>query len=219
MNKPMLPRLGAACGAVFAVVLTVANGNGNEQFAAPRVVAGIAALTLMIPFLCYLCSLLRDAETVHGWMATSALTAGISGIALKLASGAPELALYRAHIAAGTSVHKALEEIAGAATLLSLYPLALFCAATAILVFRTRALPRWLGVGAAVTAAALTINGAFLATSNVPALLLFALWTLLTSVYLVARAGRGPARARQAETAVGRAGHAGSRADLGQIAR
>ena len=203
MNKPMLPRLGAACGAVFAIVLTAANGNGNQQFSGARAVAGIAALTLVIPFLCYLCSLLRDAEAANDWIATTALTAGITGITIKLASGAPELALTRAHVAGGTPLHKAIEEIAGAATLLSLYPLAIFCAATAILALRTRALPRWLGAGAALTAAALAVNGGFLATSNVPGLLLFALWTLLTSAYLVRRTWREPAYARQAEATAG----------------
>ncbi len=52
-------------------------------------------------------------------------------------------------------------------------------------VFRTRVLPRWLGGAAAVTAAALAINGAFLNTSNVPALLLFIAWTLAASLYLL----------------------------------
>jgi hypothetical protein len=203
MNTPMLPRLGAACGAVFAIVLTAANGNGNYQFSGARAVAGIAALTLVIPFLCYLCSLLRDAEAANGWIATTALTAGITGITIKLASSAPELALTRAHVAGGTPLHKAIEEIAGAATVLSLYPLAVFCAATAILALRTRALPRWLGAGAALTAAALAVNGGFLTTSNVPGLLLFALWTLLTSAYLVRRTWREPANARQAEATAG----------------
>src|ERR1700729_3500875 len=50
MNQPTLPRLGAACGAVFAIVLTVAAGNGNQSFSGPRAVAGIAAITLALPF-------------------------------------------------------------------------------------------------------------------------------------------------------------------------
>ncbi len=50
MNKPALPRIGAACGAVFAIVLTVAAGNGDQSFSGPRAVAGIAAITLALPF-------------------------------------------------------------------------------------------------------------------------------------------------------------------------
>jgi len=37
----------------------------------------------------------------------AALAAGITGITLKLGSGAPELAMHRAHLAAGTPLHTA----------------------------------------------------------------------------------------------------------------
>ena len=201
MNQPASSRLGAACGAVFALVLFAANGDGSQPFSGPRAVAGIAALTLAIPFLCYLCRTLRDGEGAHGWLAGTALAAGITGITLKLASGAPELALQRAHVAAGTTLHAALGAVADAATLLSLFPLAVFCAATAVIAFRSNILPRWLAAGAAVSAAALTVNGCFLTTSSVPALLVFVLWMLLASLYLLRRAWRQPARVTQAPAA------------------
>jgi hypothetical protein len=206
MNQPTLSRLGAACGAVFAIVLVVANGDGSQSFSAPRAVAGIAALTLAVPFLAYLCSVLRTAEGADGWLAGAALAAGITGITLKLGSAAPELAMHRAHLAAGTPLHAAVDAIAGSATVLSLYPLAVFCAAVAIVGFRTRtrALPRWLAAGAAVTAVALAVNGGFLGTDSVPALLLFALWILLASVHLLRRGWRISAPAAAAE-AVARA--------------
>ena len=199
MNQPMIPRVGAACGAVFAIVLVVANGNGSQPFSGPRAIAGIAALTLAVPFLAYLTSVLRHAEGADGWLSHTALAAGITGITLKLSSGAPELAMHRAHLAAGTQLHSTIDAIAGGATLLSLYPLAVFCAATAIVAFRARALPRWLAAGAAVTAAALAVNGAFLATDFVPALLLFALWTLLASVHLLRRTRHSPLHVAQAQ--------------------
>jgi hypothetical protein len=206
MNQPTLSRLGAACGAVFAIVLVVANGDGSQSFSAPRAVAGIAALTLAVPFLAYLCSVLRTAEGADGWLAGAALAAGITGITLKLGSAAPELAMHRAHLAVGTPLHAAVDAIAGSATVLSLYPLAVFCAAVAIVGFRTRtrALPRWLAAGAAVTAVALAVNGGFLGTGSVPALLLFALWILLASVHLLRRGWRISAPAAAAE-AVARA--------------
>lgn len=199
MNQTTLPRLGAACGAVFAIVLTVAAGNGNQSFSGPRAVAGIAAITLALPFIAYLCSVLRGAEGADGWLVSTALATGITGIVLKLGSGAPELAMYKAHLSAGTQLNTAINAIGDGATVICLYPLAVFCAATAIVAFRTRALPRWLAVGAAVTAAALAINGAFLGTDSVPALLLFLLWTLLASVHLLRRTWRKPVRAPQAE--------------------
>jgi hypothetical protein len=203
MNQTTLPRLGAACGAVFAIVLTVAAGNGNQSFSGPRAVAGIAAITLALPFIAYLCSVLRAAEGADGWLVSTALAAGITGIVLKLGSGAPELAMYKAHLSAGTQLNTAINAIGDGATVICLYPLAVFCAATAIVAFRTRALPRWLAVGAAVTAVALAINGAFLGIDSVPALLLFLLWTLLTSVHLLRQTWRKPVRAPQAEAVVG----------------
>ena len=204
MNQPMIPRVGAACGAVFAIVLTVAAGNGDQSFSGPRAVAGVAAITLALPFIAYLCGVLREAERADGWLVSTAFAAGIAGIVLKLGSGAPELASHQAHLAAGTSLRTAINAIGDGATVLSLYPLAVFCAATAIVAFRTRALPRWLAAGAAVTAAALAVNGAFLGTGSVPALLLFLLWILLASVHLLRRTWRTPAPVGAAE-AVARA--------------
>ncbi len=154
----------------------------------------------------YLCSVLRQADRadgVDGWLVSTALAAGSAAIVLKLGSGAPELAMHTAHLTAGTQLNTAIEAIADGATVLSLYPLAVFCAAAAIVAFRTRALPRWLSAGAAVTAAALAINGGFLGTDSVPALLLFVLWTLLTSVHLLRRTWRKPAPAVRTEAAVG----------------
>ena len=187
-----LSRLGAACGAVFAIVLTVANGDGSHPFSGPRAIAGITAITLLVPFICYLTGVLGIADRTGGWLAGTALAAGITGVTLKLGSAAPELARHTAHVAAGTQLYTALGAIADGATMLSLYPLAVFCAATAVAALRGRALPRWLAAGAGVTAAALAVNGAFLGTDSVPALLLFALWILLVSVHLLRQTWRSP---------------------------
>jgi hypothetical protein len=210
MNNPTLPRLGAACGAVFAIALFAANGDGSQSFSGPRAIAGIAALTLALPFIAYLCSVLREAEGGPeaaapgraGWLASTALAAGVAGIVLKLGSGAPELAIHRAGLAGPGHLHQAIAAIADSAALLSLYPLAVFCAATAIVAFRTRVLPRWLAAGAAITGAALAVNGGFLSTSVLPAMLLFVLWTLLASAVLLRRTWRQPAvSVRAAESA------------------
>jgi hypothetical protein len=181
-------RLGAACGAIFSVALFVANGNGHGGYSPYRFVVGAAATILFLPFLAYLYRLLRTAEGGNGWLSTAGLSAGITGIALKLVSGAPEIALHRAHVADGTQLHRALEGVAGAATVISLYPLALLLAVVAVLTIRTAVLPQWLGIGAAVTAVALAINGGLPTADNVPALLLFVLWTLVASLALYRRA-------------------------------
>ena len=186
MTRPMLPRLGAGCGIVFPIAMFLAVGNGNS-FAPWRAVAATWALVLALPFLVYLCSLLRAAEGDGGWLSTAALVAGVSGIVLKLASHAPEVAIHRDGIAKGTQLYKALDDSAGAITVVSIYPLAICCAAVAVIALRERVLPRWLGAFAAVTAVALAINAGFVYASFVPALLLFLLWTLITGIVLLRR--------------------------------
>jgi len=186
MTRPMLPQLGATCGIVFPIAMFLAVGNGNH-FTPWRAVAATWALVLALPFLADLWTLLRAGEGEGGWLSTVALVAGVSGVLLKLASHAPELAIHRDGIQKGTQLYKALDNTAGAATLISLYPLAICCAAVAVIALRRHVLPRWLGVFAAVTAAALAVNAGFLYASFVPALLLFLLWILVASVVLLRR--------------------------------
>jgi hypothetical protein len=193
MSTPMLSRLGAASGIVFPIAMFLAVGNGNH-FAPWRAVAATWALVLALPFLAYLYSLLRAAEGDGGWLSTTALVAGVSGVLLKLAGHAPELAIHRDGIAKGTQLYKALDNSAGAATLVSLYPLAICCAAVAVIALRQRVFPRWLGIFAAVTAVALAVNAGFVYASFVPALLLFLLWTLVTSIVLFRRTSGATAR-------------------------
>jgi hypothetical protein len=188
MQGPLLPRLAAACGIIFPIAMFLAVGNG-DNFAPWRAVAATWALVLFLPFLAYLCGLLRTATPNDAWLSTIALVAGTSGILLKLISHAPELAIHQDHLAKGTPLYKALDHTAGAATILCLYPLAIYAAAVAVLVLRERILPRWIGVFAAVTAAALAVNGSFVFAGFVPALLLFLLWTLVTAVVVLRRTG------------------------------
>lgn len=192
MNATTTSRTGASCGALFAIVLFVAAGDGSESYLAPRAVAGLAALALFIPFLAYVCSLLRAAEGPNGWLAPTALAGGVTGVTLKIVSTIPDLALHRARVADGTELHRLGESLSGGATVIALFPLAVFCAAAAIVAFRTAVLPAWLAAFAALTAAALAVNGAFLEASFVPALLLFIAWTLVASLHLLVKAWRRP---------------------------
>jgi hypothetical protein len=190
-------RFAATCGAIFAVALAVANGNGNGSYASYRYVVGGLAIVLFLPFLAYLCSVLHDAWQGNRWLSRTALAAGITGITLKLASGAPEVALHRANVSDGTQLHRALQGIADATTVTSLYPFALLLAVVAVVSLRSAALPRWLGTGAALTATALLINASAPTADNVPALLLFVAWTLAASItlYRKASADRTPVAA------------------------
>lgn len=187
-------RLGAGCGALFAIALFAASGQSGH----PNVVE-IAALALFLPFLAYLCSLFREIEGQSGWLPATAFASGLAGITIKLLSIVPEIA--RNSAGHGTPLYQALDHMASAATVISLYPLAVMLAAVAVLSVRTRALPRWLAYGAGLTAVALAVNGSFIQANFVPALLLFLLWTLVTSVVLVRRTWRQPARVSQANPA------------------
>ena len=112
----------------------------------------------------------------------------MAGLTVKLASVAPEIAAN--HLAVG-AMHNALEDIANTATVISMYPLALLLAAVATIALRTRVLSRWLGYGAAVTAAALAVNAVFINATIVPAFLLFAVRTLSASAVLFVKARSG----------------------------
>jgi hypothetical protein len=186
MSKPILPRLAAACGIVFPIALFLAVGNG-DNFAPWRAVISTWALVLFLPFLAYLCGLLRTTGREDSWLPTLALVAGTSGVLLKLVSHAPELTIHQSHIAKGTPLYNALNNTAGAATILCLYPLAICTGAVAIVALRDGVLPRSIGVFAAITALALAINGGFLFSGFVPGLLVFLLWTLVTGIVLLRR--------------------------------
>jgi len=188
MSRYTLPRLAATCGIVAPIAMFLAVGDGNS-FAPWRAVASTWALVLFLPFLAYLYELLRGAEGETGWLSRVFLVCASSGVLLKLVSHAPALAIHHGHVVKGTPLYTALDQMAGAATIVCLYPFALCMAAAATVVLRTNALPRWLGVLAAVTAVALAVNGAFLFAGFVPAFLLFLLWIVLAGVVVLRRAG------------------------------
>ncbi|MGZ4359049.1 MAG: hypothetical protein ACXVZW_04605 [Gaiellaceae bacterium] len=199
MNTQPFARVGAACGIAWLPVGLVMGG-GNYQL---RGIA-LAAIVLLLPFLAYLCSLLRRAEEEGGWLAQGAFATGVAGITLKLASITPEIAIHRYHVAKGTALYNALDAVAGAATDVCLFPFAVMLAAAAVVAVRTRVLPRWLGYGAGLTAVALAVNGSYSLyyySGNVPALLLFVLWTFVASVVLLRRTWREPKHAARANPA------------------
>ncbi len=77
-------------------------------------------------------------------------------------------------------------------------------AAVAVVAVRTRVLPRWLGYGAGLTAIALAVNGSdnlYHYSGNVPALLLFVLWTFVASVVTLRRTWREPKHVARANPA------------------
>jgi ABC-type multidrug transport system permease subunit len=182
VSNRTLPRLGAACGILFPIGLFLGAGHYALWGLA------LVAIVLFMPFLAYLCGLIRTAEGEQGWLASAAYAAGLAGITLKLGSIAPEIAIRRAHIADGTSLHAGLQGIADAATDVCLYPLGFMLAAIAVAAIRTHVLPRWLGYGAGLTAVALVVNGSYnlyVSSGFIPAFLLYLLWTLCAGIVLM----------------------------------
>lgn len=215
MNNVWLKRFGAATGAIFfLLVLLPSNGGGNDltfhaspaqiatwiQTTSPIIaptdyVSGLVellAFLFLLVFVAYLSSVLRQAEGDRGFLSTVVLSAGILAVAVKIASVPPTLvADLWARDGVDPRVLGMLFDMGNVAFDLFLAAMALAVAAVAAVAIPTRALPRWLGWGTAVTASALVANVAFAykTADFSPAMLLFLLWTLVTSVALVRRAG------------------------------
>jgi hypothetical protein len=183
MYERILPRLGAASGALFVVLLFGPSSSGSDSTIV--IVLELLGLLLFIPFLGYLWSVLRAAEGPGGWLATTAFGAGLVDVTIKLGSLAP--GKVADDFGDATPIHKALEDMNSVAFIATMLPLGVLMAAVAVITLRTRVLPRWLGWLAAVTAPLLLVNGMFLDAEFGPAFLLFLLWTLLASVVLTVR--------------------------------
>jgi hypothetical protein len=191
MNKRILPRLGAASGALFVVLLFGPSSSGSDSTVV--IVLELIGLLLFIPFLGYLWSVLREAEGPGGWLATTALGAGLVDVTIKFGGLAPGKVAN--DFGDATPMHKALEDMNSVAFIVTMLPLSVLMAAVALVSLKAGALPRALGWLAAITAPLLLVNGMFLDAEFGPAFLLFLLWTLLASVVLTLRPGGFPAQA------------------------
>ena len=193
MSDRMWRRLGAA-GGIFYVVLTLL---GNDVIGGTR--PGIGLLVELLGFVFFafflgsLWACLRSAEGDGGWLSAAAFGGGLLALAVKLASVAPVLAV-RASEGMDPGTANALIAMNGASFDITFLPLGVMLLATAIVAVRTGALPRWLGWASAVVA--LGLLGALSAAVVSPsppewvflAMLLFALWTVATSIALIRRA-------------------------------
>ena len=195
MYERILPRLGAATGALFVVLLFGPSASGSGSTIV--IVLELIGLLLFIPFLGYLWSVLREAEGPGGWLATTAFGAGLVDVTVKLGSLAP--GKVADDYGEATPIHKALEDMNSVAFIVTMLPLSVLMAAVALIALKTGVLPRTLGWLAAVTAPLLLVNGMFLEAEFGPAFLLFLLWTLLASVVLTVRSAGSPSSAQQLE--------------------
>src|SRR5215210_3702402 len=196
MSDRMWRRLGAA-GGVFYVVLTLL---GNDVIGGTR--PGIGLLVELLGFVFFafflgsLWACLRSAEGDGGWLSAAAFGGGLVALAVRIASVAPVLAVGASEgMDSGTA--NALIAMNGASFSITCLPLGVMLLSTAILAVRTGALPRWLGWASAVVALGLlgALSAAVVSPSPpewvmgwvILAMLLFALWTVATSIVLIRR--------------------------------
>jgi hypothetical protein len=213
MTNRTVQRIGAASGIAYFVLTIVGSGINSDADslslearvrswadASTRASTSMGIGLELLGFLCftfflgYLWRILQRAEGAHGWLAASAFGAGLVALAIKLMSAVPLLAAFfgAAH-GIDSAVAQTLQDMAAVTFMLSLLPLAALLVPTAVLALRCGALPAWLGWLALLIAAAdLAASGAGLmfgvaAFSGLP-LVLFTVWTLLTSIVLLRRA-------------------------------
>ena len=191
MHGRIWPRLGALSGVLYVVLLMGSTSTGSD--AQIVIVLELIALLLFLPFLGYLYSVLRRAEGEGAWLSATAFGAGLVDLTIKLGSIAPGFAARTEGL--DPQLHQALEKMNSVAFIVTMLPLGVMMAAVAIVILKTRVLPLWLGLLAAITALACLVNGMFLDAEFGPAFLLFLLWVTIASIVLTLRVGRATAKA------------------------
>ena len=185
MNRRVWPRLGAASGMLYVVLILSADSALVSD--GVGLVVEVLGLILFVPYLGCLFATLRSGEGEDGWLFATAFGSGLIAVAVKLVSIVPVIAARG--VEPGTPTEGALVAMSDACFMLTLAPLGLLAAATSALVLKTGVLPVLIGWTGAVTAGALLVNSVFLDAEFGPAFLLFLLWTILTSAILTRRAG------------------------------
>lgn len=188
MSDRLVIRAGAACGLLYVVSILSLNSAG----ATTDLVLGaeVLALLLLLPFAVGLAERLSAAGAPR---ATIILVLGgaLLSLSVKLAGVLPAILVARDDVT-GPAV-PALERLGEVSFILSLPPLGLMLAAVAAGALASRALPRPLAIAAAAVAVLLVVNGFDLGAEFGPAFLLFLLWTLVTSLVLLAGGVRATA--------------------------
>lgn len=180
-----MSRLGAACGLLYVVLLFgLTSIGGDAKFV---LVGELVGMLFFLLFLGYLYGILRRAEGENGWLAATAFGAGLVDLTIKLGSLAPSFAAQEPGLS--TQLHDALHKMNSVAFIVTMLPIGVMMAAVAIVALKTRVLPLWLSILAALTAPACLVNGMFLDAEFGPAFLLFLLWISLASITLTLRGG------------------------------
>jgi hypothetical protein len=186
MQGRIWPRLGAVSGVLYVVLLMGSTSTGGD--ARIVIVLELIAILLFLPFLGYLYGVLRRAEGEGAWLSPTAFGAGLVDLTIKLGSIAPGFAARTEGL--DPQLHQALHKMNSVAFIATMLPLGVMMAAVAIVALKTRVMPLWLGLLAAITAPACLVNGIFLDAEFGPAFLLVLLWVMLASIVLTWRASR-----------------------------
>jgi hypothetical protein len=208
-------RLALASGAIYVVAILIGNGlyeigaSGDDgpgiladlqRPFGPAQTVGLATeilgFTAFLVFLGALYRMIRPLEGPGGWLATTALGAGLVTIAVKLGSVAPLMAANLRADELTPDLARTLDDLGGAAFVISGYTSGVFVAAAAAAVLATRVLPRWLGF-TGVVVGVLTIAagtaGVLDPGGYVPVpFLLGLLWVLAASATMAIRSPRTP---------------------------
>lgn len=178
MQERIWPRLGAASGVLYVMLVFgfTSSGSDSQVILLPEMIG----MLFFIPFLGYLYDVLRRAE--GGWLSATAFGAGLVEFTVKLVSIFPVFVARQEGIA--PQLEQVLEDMGNFAYIVTMLPIGVMMAAVALVILKTRVLPFWLGLLAALTALACWINGMFLEAAFGPAFLLFLLWVAIASVVL-----------------------------------
>lgn len=204
-------RLALASGAIYVLAILIGNGlyeagkSGAEdgagvladlqRTAGPVPTFGLAlellGFTAFLAFLGALYRTIRRAEGPGGWLAATAVGAGLVTVAVKLGSVAPLMAANLRADELSPDIARTLNDLGGAAWVLSGYTSGIFVAAAAAAALTTRLLPRWLafsGVVVGVLTIAAGTAGVVDPGGYVPIpYLLGLLWVLAVSAMLAVR--------------------------------
>jgi hypothetical protein len=212
-------RLAAATGALYVILIIIGNTlatSGDSTSTHPtgarvlrdaernahsgQVTAGfvleVLGFTLLLVFLGYLAATFARARFVDDWspiLGATAVVSGITMVAIKLGSAAPvvALAMDRRHL--NPSLARVLNDINGAAFVLSWLPTAVFVGAAAVALRHAGLVGRpiaWAGAALGLAGVPLAVVGLHDPVSANPmAFLLGLLWVMIVSGRLATRRG------------------------------
>lgn len=186
-------QLGGTCGLLYVLLLMAGDSFGGTE-SGTGILLELLGFALFPFFLGVLWASLRSVEGETAWLSATTFGAGLVALAIKLGSGAPVLAV-RASNGMDSQIERALIAVNEASFGITFLPLAVMLSATAVVVLRWGALPRWLGWMAAVAGLGLLCALAAVVISPSPPewaflpMLLFLLWMVATSIVLIRRSG------------------------------